>query len=74
MCIRDRREREREIIHFCGINQWYAFVIRKKLKEARIDATAMTHQINDNLKKITENEKRARDLGNLRNKTVVFPL
>ena len=36
---------------------------RKKLKEARLDATAMTHQINDNLKKITENEKQARDLG-----------
>ena len=36
---------------------------RKKLKEARLDATAMTHQINDNLKRITENEKQARDLG-----------
>ena len=39
------------------------YVFRKKLKEARLDATAMTHQINDILKKITENEKQARDLG-----------
>ena len=39
------------------------FVFRKKLKEARADAVAMTHQINDNLKTITESEKKARDLG-----------
>lgn len=40
-------------------------LFRKKLKEARIDATAMTHQINDNLKRIADNEKQARDLGRL---------
>ena len=50
------------------VGGWYKFCdiavsFRKKLKEARVDATAMTHQINDNLKRITENEKQARDLG-----------
>ena len=42
---------------------WYNF--RKKLKEARVDATAMAHQINDNLKRIADNEKQTRDLGEL---------
>ena len=41
----------------------HVFNIRKKLKEAKMDATTMTHQINDSLKKIAENEKQARDLG-----------